>query len=170
MTNAETQLAALFTNFEPAIARLGKALRKKLRARLPGFFEVVYHYERQGSLVLAYSPTERGYDAVCSLGLYPEQVKLFFARGPLLAGADPQRLLKGSGKVVRYVEMAKAGELDRPEIEALMVAALDLAKACPVAGTEGAIVLKVEEQAQRASRAKRAPRAASPGRGRTPRR
>lgn len=36
VTNAETQLASFFAKYEPAIARLGKALRAKLRDRLPG--------------------------------------------------------------------------------------------------------------------------------------
>ena len=107
MTTAATQLAEFFAKYEPAIARLGKALRAKLRARLPGLTEVVYWYERQQSLVIAYSPTEQGYAAVCTLSLYPEQVKLFFAGGPQLAKADPGKLLQGSGKLVRFVPMAK---------------------------------------------------------------
>ena len=39
--NAESQLASFFAKYEPAMARLGKALRAKLRARLPGLFEIV---------------------------------------------------------------------------------------------------------------------------------
>jgi len=42
MMNAETQLAGYFAKVEPAMAKLGKALRAKLRARLPGLFEIVY--------------------------------------------------------------------------------------------------------------------------------
>ena len=41
MTNAEAQLASYFAKYDPAIVKLGKALRAKLRARLPGLFEVV---------------------------------------------------------------------------------------------------------------------------------
>ena len=33
MTNAETQLASYFAKYEPAIVKLGKALRVKLRVR-----------------------------------------------------------------------------------------------------------------------------------------
>jgi hypothetical protein len=36
MTTAEAQLASFFAKYEPPIAKLGKALRRKLRARLPG--------------------------------------------------------------------------------------------------------------------------------------
>jgi len=57
MTNAETQLAGCFAKYEPAMAKLGKALRAKLRARLPGLFEIVYVYENQNALVISCSPT-----------------------------------------------------------------------------------------------------------------
>lgn len=170
MTNAETQLAGFFAMYEPAIARLGKALRAKLQARLPGLYEVVYLYERQKSLVISYSPTERGYEAVCSLALYPEQVKLFFARGPLLSKSDPKKLLRGSGKMVRYVPMDSAADLDRAEIEALMAAGLELAKLRLVAGARGSVIIKAEEQKKRAVRARKAARPASPSRPDKPRR
>ena len=68
VTNAETQLASFFAKYEPAIVKLGKALREKLRARLPGLFEVVYVYESQSALVIAYSPTEKGYEALKNAG------------------------------------------------------------------------------------------------------
>lgn len=161
MTTAATQLAEFFAKYEPAIARLGKALRTKMRARLPGLTEVVYFYERQESLVIAYSPTEQGYEAVCTLSLYPEQVKLFFAGGPQLAKADPGKLLQGSGKLVRFVPMAAAADLARPEIEALLAAALDLAKVRPVAGATGALVIKAEAQKKRAARASKSAREAA---------
>ncbi|MEZ5965910.1 MAG: hypothetical protein R3F56_18890 [Planctomycetota bacterium] len=162
MTDAETQLAGFFARYEPAIARLGKALRTKLRARLPGLSEIVYLYERQRSLVISYSPTEHGYQAVCTLALYPEQVKLFFARGPLLSKADPNKLLRGTGKMVRYVPMDKAADFDRAEIEALMVAALGLAKLRPAAGGERALIIKADEQRKRATRTSKAASRASP--------
>ena len=41
MKNAETQLAGHFGKYDPEIAKLGQALRAKLRARLPGLFEAV---------------------------------------------------------------------------------------------------------------------------------
>lgn len=160
MTTAATHLAEFFAKYEPAIARLGKALRTKLRARLPGLNEVVYFYERQESLVIAYSPTAQGYEAVCSLALEPQQVKLFFAGGPKLVKADSGKLLQGSGKLVRFVPMAAAADLERPEIEALLAAALELAKVRPVGGAKGAVVLKAEAQKKRAARASKSASAA----------
>ena len=40
MKNAETQLAGYFAKYDAKMARLGKALRAKLRDRLPGLFEI----------------------------------------------------------------------------------------------------------------------------------
>src|SRR5205085_5328330 len=78
VTSAETQIASFFAKYDPATAKLGKSLRAKLRDRLPGLLELVYVYESQNGLVISYSPTETGSDAVCALALYPRLVKLFF--------------------------------------------------------------------------------------------
>src|SRR6185369_17631081 len=89
--NAETQLAGYFAKYDPPIAKLGKALRAKLRDRLPGLFEVVYVYENQDLLVISYSPTENGYDGLCGLSVYPSCVKLFFGQGARLSKSDPNK-------------------------------------------------------------------------------
>jgi hypothetical protein len=162
MTDPEAQLAELFTRYEPALARLGGALRAALRARLPGLFEVVYLYEGQGSLVIAYSPTEHGYDGLCSLALYPDGLKLFFNRGVQLAKVDPQNLLQGRGKLVRYVAIGSVADFERPELQALLTAALQLAGVRSAAKTQGALVFRVEAQQQRARKKAKAAKRAAP--------
>jgi hypothetical protein len=151
MTNAETQLAGYFAKYEPAMAKLGKALRAKLRARLPGLFEIVYVYEGQGALVISYSPTERGFEAVCSISVYPRLVKLGFGKGAELSKSDPNRLLQGQGKTARYVELNSIADFDRAEIEALIADAVTLAKLRLDPNAKGAMIIKAE--AQRARRA-----------------
>jgi hypothetical protein len=162
--NPETQLASYFAKYEPAMAKLGKALRAKLRARLPGLDEFVYVYESQESLVIAYSPTEHGSDGVCSLALYPDCVKLFFAHGPQLSKSDPNKLLQGSAKTVRYVVLNSAADFDRAEIQAFMAGALKLSNVRLDASAKGSVIIKAEEQKQRARRATKAARPASAGR------
>ncbi|MCB9833073.1 MAG: hypothetical protein H6807_11430 [Planctomycetes bacterium] len=127
MTEPETILEERFANYEPALATLGKALRAKLRARLPGLHEIVYVYENQGALVVAYSPSERGIDGLCSFKLEPGRLRLYFGKGAQLAKADPGRLLQGRGKTVRHLEIMSMADFERPEVEVLMVAALELA-------------------------------------------
>lgn len=162
-TNPETRVASYFAAHEPAMARLGKALRAKLQKRLAGMVEVVYVYDTRKSLVISYSPTGNGYDGVCSLALEPQAVKLHFGQGARLAKSDPDGLLQGRGRTVRHVELKSASDLDRPEIERLMAAALTLAKPGPGGGATGSVVIKAEAQKQRAARRKqgeRSPRAA----------
>jgi hypothetical protein len=156
MTSAETQLESYFAKYEPDIVKLGKALRAKLRARLPGLHEIVYFYENQSSLVIAYSATEQGYEALCTLALKPGDVKVFFSKGPELSKADPKKLLQGSGKMVRYVAMSSVADFDRPEIEALMAAALTLAKLRLDPKAKGSMIFKTEAQKQRAQRTAKA--------------
>ena len=160
VTNAETQLASFFAKYEPAMAKLGKALRAKLRARLPGLFEIVYVYASQNALVISYSPTEHGYEGLCSLALYPRCAKLFFAQGALLSKSDPNKRLQGRAKV-RHVVLNAVADFDRAEIEALMAAALKLAKLHLDAGAKGSVIVKAEAKKQRARRAKKAARPAS---------
>lgn len=161
MTNEEAQLATFFAQYEPAMAKLGKALRARLRARLPGLFEIVYVYENQNALVISYSPTEHGYDGLCSIALHPDRVNLHFARGARLSKWDPNRLLQGRGKTVRHVELHALADFERAEIEALMVAALKLAKLRLDASAKSSLIIKAEAQKQRARRATKAARPAS---------
>ena len=160
MTSAETQLASFFAKYEPAMVKLGKALRAKLRDRLPGLFELVYVYDTQNSLVISYSPTENGYDGLCGIALYPRWVKLFFAQGALLSKSDPNKLLQGRGKTVRHVVLNSVADFDRAEIEVLMAAALKLAKLRLDASAKCLMIIKAEAQKQRARRASKAGRPA----------
>jgi len=135
------------------MAKLGKALRAKMRARLPGLFEIVYVYDSQQSLVISYSPTEHGYDGLCALALYPDCAKLFFTKGHLLSKADPNKVLIGRGDGVRHIVLNSLAEFGRDDIEPLMAAALKLAKVRPVAGAKGSVIIKAEAQKKRARRA-----------------
>jgi hypothetical protein len=148
--NAETQLASFFAKYEPAMAKLGKALRARLRDRLPGLFELVYVYDTQDALVISYSPTENGYEGLCAIALYPQCVKLSFGQGALLSKSDPNKLLQGRGKTVRHVVLNSVADFDRAEIEVLMGAALKLAKLRLDASAKGSVIIKATAQRQRA--------------------
>jgi len=161
VTNPETQLASYFAKYEPAIAKLGRALRTKLRARLPGLHEIVYVYESRDALLISYSPTEHGYGGVCSIALYPDTVKLHFGQGAQLTKSDPKKLLRGSGKSVRHVVLDSVADFDRAEIEVLMGAALKLARVRLDPSAKGSVIIQAEAQKQRAARAKKTARPAS---------
>jgi hypothetical protein len=159
--NADTQLASFFAKYEPAMAKLGKALRAKLRRRLPGMFELVYVYENREALVIAYSPTEHGIDGLCSIALYPREARLYFARGHSLSKSDPKKLLQGRGPGVRHVVLDAASDLDRVELEALMACALKLAKVRLEAGAKHTLIFKAGAAKQRPRRVASTARPAS---------
>ena len=165
-TNAETQLASYFAKYELAMAKLGKALRAKLRARLPGLFEIVYVYENQNALVISYSPTEHGYEGLCGLKLSPRGVELFFGQGALLSKSDPNKLLQGSGKSVRHVVLNSVADVDRAEFDVLIAAALKLAQVRLDASAKGSVIIKAEAQKARARSAAKSPQ--PPSARRTP--
>lgn len=150
MDDLEAQLAQLLARYPAPLADLGRAARAWLRARLPGLHEIVYHYAGQDALVVSWSPTGHGYDGLVSLRVDPARVRLHFARGGALP--DPARLLRGRGDGVRHLDLAAATDLDRPELEALLAAALALAGVRPDPTTSGKLLSRVESQQARRGR------------------
>src|SRR5262245_19500615 len=118
---AEQQLARFLAKFTPEIARLARAVRAKLRARLPGAVELVY--DNYNALVIGFGATERPSEATFSIALFPRKVAVCFIQGARLR--DPRKILRGSGNQVRNILVADAAELDRPEVRDLMARAIE---------------------------------------------
>jgi hypothetical protein len=91
-------------------------MRRSLRNRLPTAHEVVYEYA--DSVVISYSPDERGYEGVLALRVSAKGVDLYFNRGKELP--DPDKLLLGTGKLVRFIHMEGASTLKRPTVARLI--------------------------------------------------
>ena len=137
------QLEVFIDRYSPAIAALARAAIARMRERLPGAIEMVY--DNYNALVVGFGPGERASEAIFSIVLYPRWVTLFFLQGAALP--DPDKLLKGSGKVVRHVVLAAAEDLDQPAIEALIASALQRAPVpLNVAGTRRLIIKSVSEK------------------------
>jgi hypothetical protein len=116
----ESQLRTLFEKFGADEQKLIRSVQKAVRKRLPTTNELAYDY---GSFfVLTYSVTEHPVDAVLSIAARPDGVRLYFMNGPKLP--DPKKLLKGSGKEVRFIELESAKGLAHPDVEALIVATI----------------------------------------------
>ena len=94
-------------------------------------------------------PTRRASDAILSLAAHARGVNLcFLQRGPELP--DPTSILRGSGKVVRTVALDSPDDLDRPDVGALIEAALGLT---PMdASDNGDLVIKSVSAKQRPRR------------------
>jgi len=118
------QLESFLDKFTPEVATLARDCLTKMRARLPGAMQLVY--DNYNALAIGFGPSERASEAIFSIVLYPRWVTLFFLQGAGLA--DPKRVLKGSGKVVRHIVLASAADLDLPAIQDLMGRALKRAE------------------------------------------
>ena len=119
------QLSGFISKFSPPIAAQARAVLAALRARLPGAVELVY--DNYNALAIGFGPTERMSDLIVSVAVYPRWVSLFFFNPGELD--DPERLLRGSGTMVRHLLLTSADDLDRPAVRALLrqaVAAADV--------------------------------------------
>ena len=112
----ERQLAGFLEKYSPEIAALMEALHVKMQRLLPGAVRMVY--DNYNALVIGFSPSERPSHAVLSIAAYPQWVNLYFLAGASLS--DPDELLRGDGKQVRYIRMNRATDLDKPAIRRLI--------------------------------------------------
>ena len=119
-TSPARQLNTLIARFDPAIRRLVREARAKLRRRLPTAIELVY--DNYNALAIAFASSERQSDVIVTLAVYARGVNLYFIYGVALA--DPHRLLIGSGNQGRFIRLESAAMLDRPEIDELVAAAI----------------------------------------------
>lgn len=118
--SAEAELRGLVTRFAPAHQRLVGTMRRSIQKRLPTAHELVYEY--RDWFVISFSPNENGMDGVLAIRGDTNGVQLYFNRGKGLA--DPEKLLKGSAKLVRFIEMEGASTLARPAVVRLIDAAI----------------------------------------------
>jgi len=144
----EAELERFIARYTPAIAELARAARAKMRARLPGAIQLVY--DNYNALVIGFGPSERVSEAIFSIALYPRWVNLFFLRGATLP--DPERILKGSGKIVRNIVLTDAGVLDRPAVRALIEHALAAAPKPIDPRAPARLVIRAVSAKQRARR------------------
>jgi hypothetical protein len=156
---AERQLDRFVDKFEPKHRTLIRAVRKALRARFPTAYELAY--DNYNFFVIGYSPTERPSDAIVSIAAGANGVGVCFIRGASLP--DPKKVLLGSGKQTRFVRLESADVLVRPEIEALLAAAIAQAKTPLRASGRGELIIRSVSVKQRPRRKATPPTKKKPG-------
>ena len=139
--DAEEQLQSFIERFDPRNQALIRSLRRVLRKRLAGTNELVY--DNYNFFVIGYSPTERPSDSIVSLAADANGAGLCFP----YCGAklpDPHKLLQGAGSKNRFIRLPLVKILARPEVEALIAAAVAMSRApLPPAGAEKLIIRAV---------------------------
>ena len=144
---ANRRLAGFISKFEPRTQTLLRSLRRSLRRRLPGAFELVY--DNYNFFVIGYGPTERPSDAILSIAAGASGVGLCFIHGARLP--DPKKILLGSGKQTRFTRLTSARDLARPEVEALIAHAVARARV-PFTGRRISLVIRSVSKKQRPRR------------------
>lgn len=134
----EDRLRACIARLDPAMQKLVRSIRAALRKRLPSANELAYDYA--SSLVVCYSPSDRGIEGIVSFAARADGVRLYVMNGPRLP--DPEGLLQGSGKDTRYVVVDSARRLADPAIESLLAAAIRVAAVPLPTSGKGALIMK----------------------------
>jgi hypothetical protein len=144
----EAQLRSLIEKREPEHQRLIRSVRSALRKRFPTANELVYDYGK--SLVISYSPSERGIQGIVSTAARAGGVDLYFNQGQRLP--DPKGLLKGSGRQTRFIKVETARQLAHPDVEALIAAAIKASAVRLPAAGRGSVVIRTDARKKRAGR------------------
>ena len=119
-SDAEAQLRGFVAKFDQPHQVLIRAVRRALRRRFPTAHELVY--DNYNFFVIGYSPTERPSDSIVSVAAGANGVGLCFIRGARLR--DPKKVLLGSGNQTRFIRLPSVAVLNRPEVVALLAAAV----------------------------------------------
>jgi hypothetical protein len=146
--NPEQQLRSFIAKFEPAHQTLIRAVRKALRKRFPTAYELAY--DNYNFFVIGYGSTERPSDCIVSLAAGANGVGLCFIHGASLP--DPHKLLLGSGNQTRFIRLESVDFLARPEVEALLGAAIARAKTPLPARGRGRLIIRSVSTKQRPRR------------------
>jgi hypothetical protein len=148
VADAQKQLKAFIAKFGPQDQQLIRSVRKALRNYFPTANELVW--DNYNFFVIGYSPTERPSDSIVSLAARANGVGLCFIHGASLP--DPQKLLLGSGNQTRYLRLESGAVLARPEVEALLAAAIAGAKTPLAATGRGKLIIRSVSAKQRPRR------------------
>ena len=104
------------------IIDLFKDLREYLLELYPDCNELVYHTH---ALTAVFSISDKLSDAFCMLPIYTNHLNLGFNKGTLLK--DPNKLLTGTGNLIRHIDVKKTSDYRNPKVKALIKEAIDFA-------------------------------------------
>jgi len=148
MPTAAEQLDSFIDKFSPEHQALIRAVRKALRIRFPTANELVY--DNYNFFVIGYCSTERPSDCIVSIAAAANGVGLSFYYGATLP--DPHKLLQGSGSQNRFVRLESVETLARPEVAALIDAAVAQGETPLPASGRGKLIIRSVSEKQKPRR------------------
>jgi len=99
-----------------------KDLREYILELYPDCNELVYHTH---ALTAVFSISDKLSDAFCMLPIYTSHLNLGFNKGTLLK--DANKLLTGTGNLIRHIDVKKTSDYRNPKVKALIQEAIDFA-------------------------------------------
>lgn len=142
------QLREFIAKFDPMNQKLIRAVRRELRKRFPGAYELVY--DNYNFFVIGYSASEKPSDAIISLTANSSGVGLCFVRGATLP--DPDKILFGSGNQTRFIRLPAVDILKAKSVVRLLTAA-EAQSRIPFTKTEhGRVIVRSVSAKQRPRR------------------
>jgi len=96
--------------------------RENILELYPDCNELVYHTH---ALTAVFSISEKLSDAFCMLPIYTNHLNLGFNKGTLLK--DPNKLLTGTGNLIRHIDVKNSTDYRNPKVKALIQEAIDFA-------------------------------------------
>ena len=152
-TTPEAQLQSFYDRFDPPHQKFIRSVQAAVHKRLPTANELVYDYS--SFFVISYSPTDKGIDGVVSIAARSDRVELYFNHGPQLP--DPKKLLRGSGKLTRFIRVEAARQLAHPDVEAFIAAAIDHSSVPLPSQEKGSLIIKTNKTVAANKRVGRSP-------------
>ena len=119
-TPTDEAFAALLAGSTADVGDLATRARLLIKTTIPDAVEEVDPPDRL--IGFTFIPgTIKG--LIVAITLQTNYVNIMFSKGVELTELDPAGLLEGTGKRARHVKVRSAGDLDRPELRALIEAA-----------------------------------------------
>ena len=97
-------------------------LRQYVLDLYPDSNELLYHTH---ALTAVFSISEKLSDAFCMLPIYTNHLNLGFNKGTLLK--DPNKLLTGTGNLIRHIDVKNPNDYRNPKVKALIKEAIKFA-------------------------------------------
>lgn len=107
---------------DQGIIDLFKDLREFILELYPDCKELIYHTH---ALTAVFSISDKLSDAFCMLPIYTNHLNLGFNKGTLLK--DPDKLLTGTGNLIRHIDVKKTSDYRTPKVKELIKEAIDFA-------------------------------------------
>jgi hypothetical protein len=107
---------------EPQLQQLFKDLRGFILKISPSCNELLYHTH---ALTAVFSVSEKLSDAFCMIPIYTNHLNLGFNKGTLID--DPDKLLTGTGNLIRHIPIRTQTDYENGKTEALIKAAIAFA-------------------------------------------